>query len=103
MSVMQLPSGRWRLQIRKKHLKVNEVFDTEDAALETQARSLAERNQNPGEMTLAQLWQLYLDSEMFEVKAPKTQSTELGRIKPVLEKFGDYAIAERRVTSNKHT
>lgn len=91
---MQLPSGRWRLQIRQKKLQADELFDTEEAAREKEARLLAARNQDPGKMTLAQVWQLYLDSEMFEAKAEKTQSTELGRIKPVLEKFGNYSLED---------
>ena len=94
MGVRQIASGRWRLQIRKQSLKVDEVFDTKEAALEAEARLLATRKQDPGKMKLSQLWAEYLDSDMFEVKAPKTQSTELGRIKPVLEKFGDCAIEE---------
>lgn len=100
MSVVQLPSGRWRLQIRKKHLEVDRVYDTQEAALVAKAEFLERHNTDGKGMTLNQLWPRYVDSQMFEDKAAKTQSTELGRIKPVLEKLGNYRVTELAADTN---
>ncbi|QDX22494.1 tyrosine-type recombinase/integrase [Pandoraea pnomenusa] len=94
MSIIKLPSGRWRLQIRRKHLKVDQVYDTEEAAQAAEAELLERHSGNGKGLTLKQLWERYILSQQFDDKAEKTQKTERGRIQPVLHKLGDFAIDE---------
>ncbi len=88
MSVIKLSNGRWRLQIRRKTLKVDELYDTEEAAREAEAAALGTHVES-GRITLRQLWQRYIDSALFEEKSEQTQRTESTRIKPVLAVLGD--------------
>lgn len=94
MGVKKLPNGKWRLQIRRKHLKIDQVYATEDAAVAAE-QELLERHAGDGKgLTLKQLWERYHSSQQFEDKAARTQDTERGRIQPVLGKLGSYSIEE---------
>lgn len=94
MSVVKLASGRWRLQIRRKTLKVDELHDTEEAATAAEAEYLGAHRETGQGFTLSQLWSRYVDSEMFESKAEHTQRTERLRIQPVLAALGDCTATE---------
>ncbi|PRG72207.1 hypothetical protein C6T69_13700 [Burkholderia multivorans] len=94
MSIVQLPSGRWRLQIRRKTLKVDELYDTLEAAQEAEEEYLKAPAGNPGRNTIKDLWERYEASTDFTSKKLKTQSTELGRILPVLASLGSRTVHE---------
>lgn len=95
MPVMKLPSGRWRVQIRRKGLPTfDKVVTTEQEAreLEKAQLELPQRGFLPAEITLDELWTQYKSSSDFRAKAPATQTTERTRIKPVLKHLGGYAL-----------
>ena len=93
MSVTRLPGGRYRVQIRRKNLQLDEVFSTEAEAKDAEARALS-RHTKADSLTLARLWVMYVDSSQFDDKSEQTKATERSRIKPVLAELGKYAIAE---------
>lgn len=92
MSVMRLSSGKWRVQIRRKHLRVDEIVADEESARALEAESLAEHEEGRGQ-TLAGLWQRYSASQQFAAKAEHTQRTERTRIQPVLARLGSSTLA----------
>ena len=94
MSVAKLASGKWRVQIRRKTLKVDDVYATEAEARAAEAEALATRAEDGKGLTIRTLWGRYVDSLQFKQKATNTQSTERGRIQPVLEKLGNYTLAD---------
>lgn len=94
MSVVQLASGKWRLQIRRKTLKVDELYATEAEAREVEQRLLNANVDVSNGMTLRSLWERYAGSQMFEEKAENTQRTERTHIKPVLDALGDCTPAD---------
>ena len=94
MGITKLPGGKFRLQIRQKHLQVDESYATREAAEAAEAAHLSLKSQDWRGMTLNQLWPRYTESIGFLKKESKTQSTERGRIKPVLEKLGNYLFTE---------
>lgn len=93
MSVIPLPSGKYRVQIRRKSLQLDEVFSTEAEAKEVEARVLSKHTKADG-LTLARLWEMYVNSSQFDDKSEQTKATERSRIKPVLGKLGGYALGE---------
>lgn len=88
MSVMRLKNGKWRLQIRRKTLKLDELYDSEAEARAAEAQALGNHVES-GQITLRQLWARYCESALFEDKSENTRKTEATRIKPVLEYLGD--------------
>lgn len=96
MGIRKLPSGRYRLQIRRVDLNVDEVFDTRDAADEAQARyhgrSVGDPSRKASGVTLDDAWSLYLQSRSFVEKRPNTRSTEESHVKPILERLGSRAV-----------
>lgn len=88
MSVMRLKNGKWRLQIRRKTLKIDELYDSEAGARAAEAQALGNHVES-GQITLRQLWARYCESALFEDKSENTRKTEVSRIKPVLEYLGD--------------
>jgi len=92
MSIKKLPSGRWRVQIRRKHLRVDKVFDTESEAREAQQQYISVQK-SPKGVTLQDAWQDYEQSFVFLKKKPRTQDTEASRIKRLLRKYGKHAAA----------
>lgn len=93
MSVIPLPGGKYRVQIRRKSLQLDEVFSTEAEAKEAQARALS-KHTKADSLTLAHLWEMYGNSSQFDDKSEQTKATERSRIKPVLDKLGRYAVGE---------
>lgn len=89
MGVLKLASGRWRVQIRRKTLKVDELYDSEEEARAAEAALLGKHSDLAKGMTLRMLWERYSGSQLFEEKALNTQRTERTHIKPVLEALGD--------------
>lgn len=94
MSVIKLPSGKWRVQIRQRLIQVDELYPSEEEARAAEQAYLERRSPDSKETTLRQLWPRYVESLTFMKKEPKTQSTEQGRIQPVLEKLGNYRFTE---------
>ncbi|MBB2777969.1 UNVERIFIED_ORG: integrase [Comamonas terrigena] len=99
MSVIPLPGGKYRVQIRRKSLQLDEVFSTEAEAKEVEARVLSKHTKKDG-LTLARLWEMYVNSSQFDDKSEQTKATERSRIKPVLGELGGYALGE--LEANTH-
>jgi integrase len=93
MSISQLPSGRWRLQIRRKTLEHDKLYDSEEEAKRVE-KELLSRKETDKKLTLTKLNEQYQASNDFAEKSIETQRTERSRIKPVLKKFGDYTLQE---------
>lgn len=93
-NIKHLPSGKWRVQIRQTHVKVDEVFDTEEQAVAARDAALRKKAEYVGPRTLYQVWELYSTAPEFLEKAPKTKTTEVGRIKNVLAGLGSYTLQE---------
>lgn len=93
MSVIQLPSGSWRVQIRRKNLRVDQRFDTEKEAREAEEKYLNASNGKEGVPTLLAAWALYVESPAYLQKRERTQGTESSRIKRPLQKLGDKCVA----------
>ena len=94
MGITQLPSGRFRVQIRKKYAKLDAIYDTEAEALAAQEDILARAENTGKDMSISSLWSRYKESSSFEEKAAHTQRTERQRMKHVLDKLGSYTLAE---------
>ncbi|SAK30924.1 tyrosine-type recombinase/integrase [Burkholderia multivorans] len=94
MSIVQLPSGRWRLQIRRKTLTVDELYDTREAAKAAESEYLQSPAKSTERHTIKELWERYEASTLFSDKKLKTQITERGRMLPVLAYFGSKTIFE---------
>lgn len=95
MSVLQLPNGKFRVQLRRKGFpKFDKVFSSRDEAEIAEATIKGEQRavEAPTGLTLAECWGRYCQSQSFLQKAPKTRSTEAGRIQPVLAKLGAYSL-----------
>lgn len=95
MSIMQLPSGKYRVQIRRKGFpKYDKVFATKAEAETAQAAITGEQKvvDAPSEITLSECWARYCQSQTFLQKAVATRRTEAGRIKPVLAVLGQYSL-----------
>lgn len=95
MSILQLPNGKFRVQIRRAGFpKFHKVFLSREAAEEAQASILGEQKAvvDPTELTLSGAWGKYCQSQSFLQKAAKTRSTEAGRIQPVLAELGSYSL-----------
>jgi integrase len=93
MSITTLPSGRFRLQIRRRHLHVDEIHDRRDQALKALERylnkAIAPKSKGP---TLQQVWELYQESLAFLNKKETTRRSEATHIKPALERLGARAL-----------
>lgn len=95
MPLMQLPNGRWRVQIRRKGLpNFDKVYPSREEAQRAHDEQLLlpQRGFVPVELTLRELWSRYAASVEYKQKAEHTQRTEATRIKPVLAALGDYAL-----------
>jgi len=93
VGIHRLDSGKWRLQVRRKSLNVDEVFDTKDeASARLEQLEAVTKVKNGADATLRQIWEIYKLSSEFSEKKAKTQSTELGRIVPVLKELGGYSL-----------
>lgn len=94
MAITRLPSGRYRVQIRKKFCQLDAIFDTEQEAQAAQDEALSKASPQDKALDLATLWERYTASSSFEDKSAHTQRTERQRIKPVLSRFGRFTLAE---------
>ncbi len=93
MSIIQLKNGKFRLQIRRKgYPTVDKVFASKDEALGAQETARHQQKPPQDGLTLTELWERYRESHDFSQKADTTQSTERTRIKPILEKLGEYSL-----------
>lgn len=93
MGVTRLPSGKFRVQVRRKGLPpVDQTFNTVAQANAAMAAAM-QRTQpsSSGDITLNEVWTLYADSFEFAKKAPNTRATERCRIQPVLAALGQYS------------
>lgn len=93
MSVIQLPSGSWRVQIRRRNLKVDQRFDTEKEARDVEEQYVKASKGKDGVPTLLTAWALYKDSPGYLQKRERTQGTEASRIKRSLQNLGDKCVA----------
>lgn len=100
-TITQLPSGRWRAQIRRKNLGRHEaVFDTHAAALswsnEHESRLLANalRDRAPvGGKTFLEVVALYRESAVFLDKSAGTQRRESNCARNTLAAFANHTLA----------
>lgn len=95
MSVIELPNGRFRVQIRRAGFpKFDKVFATKSAAAEAEAKVLGEQVAitKTSDITLSEAWLRYSVSQTFLQKKDRTRDTETQRIKAVLEELGDYSL-----------
>jgi len=92
MSIQKLPSGKWRVQIRRKNLHFDEVFDTEHQARDAESKYLNASKAQPG-ITLEDAWPMYEKSLEFQKKKARTRDTEASRIKRILREFGKRSVA----------
>ena len=93
MGIKKLANGSWRVQVRKKHVRLDKVFDTEEEAQAAHDDAMG-RSTPPTTQTLSELWTRYEASMDFEAKAAHTKLTEARRIKPVLAKIGKRSLEE---------
>ncbi|MDQ2823605.1 MAG: tyrosine-type recombinase/integrase [Pseudomonadota bacterium] len=101
-SVSELPSGKFRTQIRRKNLAaIDKLFDTRDEAVAwgiareaelVSAQSSGIARPNAG-MTFKVAVQRYFDGPKFSEKAPGTRARERSSSTRLLEYFGDYALS----------
>lgn len=96
MGIKQLPSGRFRLQIRRSSLKVDETFDTEADARAAQERYLGGgttgKPVKSRGMTLTEAWELYIESRNFLEKKDNTRRSEETHVKAALAVLGGRAV-----------
>lgn len=93
-NIKQLPSGRWRVQIRQKHLDIDEVFDTLEEAVACRDAAMRKKAEYEGPLTLRQVWEMYSASPDFLEKALNTRKTETTRMTSVLAALGAYTLEE---------
>jgi integrase len=94
MGITKLDSGTWRLQIRRKRLRVDQVYPTEREARREESRYLATTSSKTGTPTLQQAWDLYADSLMFQDKRERTRGTEASRIRKVIKKLDPIRVSD---------
>jgi integrase len=93
MTITRLPSGRYRLQIRRKNLGVDEVHDTAK-----QARAADRDYRARGKVVslralrLSRAWERYRSSLAFKQKKATTQRSEETHIKAALRRFADWSV-----------
>lgn len=97
MGITALPSGHFRLQIRRASLRVDEVYDSRgaaEAALRRYEGKVASRTAVRAKdgPTLDEAWGMYRESRTFLEKRPNTQRCELSQVKPALNVLGHRAV-----------
>ena len=92
MTISELPSGRWRLQIRRKNLRVDEVYKTEAKARRAERDYLAKGKQTRGGLAIEIAWDRYHGSLAFKQKKLSTQRSEETHIKVALRRFAGWSV-----------
>jgi integrase len=97
MGIRELPSGRYRLQMRRSSLRVDEVFETEGAAQKAMEGYLKASinglySSKTGGVTVDEAWVLYRETRQFLEKKPNTRRSEETHIKPALKYLGERAV-----------
>lgn len=92
MGIKQLPSGRFRLQIRRAKVKVDETYDTYEQASKALEKLMGG---GPGGaalklrgITVEDAWTMYVESRDHLEKSENTQRGEITHSKPVLKELG---------------
>ncbi|MCP5278450.1 MAG: tyrosine-type recombinase/integrase [Thiobacillus sp.] len=93
MGIRRLASGKWRLQIRRKNLQVDELYDSEPEAKEALGKYTHASGKSREDMTLEEAWELYAKSLEYASKRERTKDTEASRIKRLLDKYGTLAVS----------
>lgn len=93
MGIKQLPSGTWRLQIRRSSLRVDETFPTEAKAREALAKYTHGKSRGKAEVTLDDAATMYFQSLAYLNKRERTRDTEFSRIKRILYELGSRPVA----------
>lgn len=88
VAITQLSNGRWRVQIRRKELKLDKVFDTKKEATQAEAEALGKVKPKETAKTLNDVWEMYQQGLEFNSKKPSTQQTERVRSGPLLRELG---------------
>jgi integrase len=96
MGIKQLPSGRFRLQVRRAALALDEVFDSRQGAeaflkLHTVGDSGTAAKKTRG-ITVDDAWDLYIETRDYLEKKLNTRNSEETHIKPVLAVLGSKAV-----------
>lgn len=99
MAITQLASGKWRVQIRRKELKLDRVFDTKKEAIQAEAEALGKVKPRENAKTLANVWERYQQGLEFNSKKPSTQQTERVRSGPLLRELGKLEM--KQLTASK--
>lgn len=97
MSIQLLPSGNYRLQVRRSNLKVNQTYPSRSAAEKALAvfegrPKGSKATRKASGLTLDEAWSMYLTSRDFVEKRPNTKNTEESHVRPVLLKLGSRAV-----------
>lgn len=97
MGIKQLPSNRFRLQLRRASLRVDEVFDSyaQAQAAMTQYLGAKPSGSSPRKAlgpSIDEAWALYRESRDFLEKKPNTHRSEETHAKPALKYFGSRAV-----------
>lgn len=88
MGVIQIASDKWRVQIRRKNLRFDQVFSSEREAKHAHTVHLTGVSSNANTITVKNAWELYEKSLDFIQKRDRTRTTEAGRIQRWLTEHG---------------
>jgi len=99
VAITQLSNGRWRVQIRRKELKLDRVFDTKKEAMQVEAEALGRVKPRETARTLSDVWEKYQQGLEFNSKKPSTQQTERVRSGPLLRELG--GLEMQQLTASK--
>jgi integrase len=92
MGIKKLPSGSWRVQIRRNDLRVDETFPTEAQARDALAKYTNGKPRGKAEMLLQDACVLYFQSLDYMGKRERTKDTEASRMKRILRALGSYGL-----------
>lgn len=99
MAITQLANGTWRVQIRRKDLKLDRVFDTKKEATQAEAVALGKVKPRETAKTLQDVWERYQQGLEFSSKKLSTQKTEKVRSGPLLRELG--RLEMKQLTESK--
>ena len=94
MSISELPTGRWRLQIRRRKLQFDRIYDTQAEAQEAERQLLKTVKTDSGIPTLEEAWAIYETHPDYLTKKKRTRDTEASRIKRPLKALGSECVAD---------